>query len=60
MATKDELKKQIDLLPEDFIDTLYELLIRMEKSKQKKFKSFKLRSFNGDFDTKDIREQAYE
>ena len=60
MATKEQVKKQIDLLPEDLMDSLYELLLRMEKGKQKQFKDFKFRNFNGDFDTKNIREQAYE
>ena len=60
MVTKEQVKKQIDLLPGDLMDSIYELLLKMGEDKKKQFKGFKLRRFNGDFDTKNIREQAYE
>jgi hypothetical protein len=60
MATKEEVKKQIDLLPEDLLDKVYDLLLGLLKQKPKKIKNWKSRSFKGRFDKKDIRREAYE
>lgn len=60
MATKEEVKMQIDLLPDDLIDKVYELLLGLKKQKRKTLKNWKLRDFKGEFDNKDIRKEAYE
>lgn len=60
MATKKEVKKQIDLLPDDLMEDVYELLVRLSKHKRTTLEEWKLRDFKGAFDNKDVRKEAYE
>ncbi len=59
MSTREILKKEIDILPDNMIDELYSYLHReaVNVKEKKKIRSFKL---NGQFDNINIRKQAYE
>jgi len=59
MITKDQVKREIDNLPEDKMDEIYNFLhyIRTRRAIKKKVPSFRLK---GKFDDIDIRSQAYE
>ncbi len=58
MTTKEKLKEEIDCLPSNLVEEVYQFIssIKMEK-KTKRFHSFKLK---GQFDKIDIRKEAYE
>lgn len=49
MITKDRLKKEIDELPEDLLDRIYQFInsIKQDRQVKGKIRSFKL---NGQFD----------
>lgn len=59
MITKEKLKAEIDRLPENLLEEVYEFInsIRSIRPKERKLRSYKLR---GQFDKINIRERAYE
>lgn len=59
MITKEKLKAEIDRLPENLLEEVYEFInsIRSIRPKARKLRSYKLR---GQFDKINIRERAYE
>ena len=59
MITKEELKKQVDKLPENMLDEVYVLLKQIIGSK-KVGKGITRRNFNGKLDNTEIRKAAYE
>ena len=60
MVTREELKKEIDNLPENLLEELYTFLkktiIKMKAGKP----NFTIRNFKGQLDHTDIRKSAYE
>lgn len=58
MITKDQLKKEIDELPENLLDRVYQAinLIKRDQQAKDKVRSFRLK---GQFDNVNIREKAY-
>lgn len=58
MITKDKLKKEIDELPEELLDQIYQFInsIKQDRQVKGKIRSFKLK---GQFDDINIREKAY-
>ena len=59
MITKEELKKEVDKLPENMLEEVYSLLKRITRQ-QKESKQLTTRNFNGKLDHTDIRKAAYE
>jgi mRNA-degrading endonuclease YafQ of YafQ-DinJ toxin-antitoxin module len=59
MTTKGKLKKEIDELPQNLLDQVYQFInsIKEERPTKNRLRSFKLR---GQFDDVNIREKAYE
>lgn len=59
MVTKENLKKEIDKLPQDLLKQVYQFLHSMKgkTGKKNRIRSFKLK---GQFDDINIRENAYE
>lgn len=59
MATKERLKKEIDKLPQNLLDQVYQFINSMKEKKRtkKRTRSFKLK---GQFDDVNIREKAYD
>ena len=59
MITKEQVKQEIDQLPDDVMEQIYVFIcsIKPKKSFKKPIRSFKLK---GQFDKMDIRELAYE
>lgn len=60
MVTKEELKKEIDKLPESLLDEVYNLLKSLHVGTLIAKKEFKKRDFGGKFDEKNVRGEAYE
>lgn len=61
MITKEELKKEVDQLPENLLDEVHVLLKKMTlEEKRKKRQQFTIRDFKGRLDNVDIRDVAYE
>ncbi|MCL6583192.1 MAG: hypothetical protein K6U11_06075 [bacterium] len=58
MITKDQLKKEIEGLPEDLLDQIYQFIktIKRDDQGKAKIRSFKLK---GQFDNINIHEKAY-
>ena len=59
MDTKEKLIKEIDSLPDDIIEEVYQYLLQAKTKKPNK-KLLKTYSLKGRFDKSDIRSQAYE
>jgi hypothetical protein len=59
MITKEELKKEIDKLPESILNEVYSYLTQKVKPTQKKI-NLTPRNFGGKLDDKNLRELAYE
>jgi hypothetical protein len=57
MITKEQLKKEIDKVPENLLDEVYSSLKKIVYKRKKKITS---RDFHGKFDHSDIRKAAYE
>ena len=59
MTTKEKIKMNIDELPEDLLERVYEYIqsLRPKKPNKKQVRTFKLK---GQFDKLDIRRNAYE
>jgi hypothetical protein len=60
MITREQLKKEIDNLPDSLLEELYRLLKASILSKKSTGKVIKLRNFHGRLDHSDIRKEAYE
>jgi len=58
MVTKEELKKEVDRLPESLIEEVYALLKRIIQ--QRESQHITPRNFDGKLDHTDIRKAAYE
>lgn len=59
MITKEELKKEVDKLPDSLLDEVYILLKQVIRQK-KIARQLTIRDFNGKLDNTDIRKAAYE
>ncbi len=59
MITKEKVKKEIDKMPDDFIQEVYEVIRNIKTTKIRKGKLHTYR-LKGKFDNLDIRESAYE
>jgi len=59
MNSKDRVKEEIDQMPEELIEKVYQFItdIKKEQKEKRKLPSFNL---NGIFDHTDIRKSAYE
>jgi hypothetical protein len=59
MITKEKVKKEIDKMPDDLVQEVYEFIsnIITTKTRKGKLHTYKLK---GKFDNLDIRESAYE
>ena len=60
MITKEELKKEVDKLPENLLDEVYALLKELMKDDKQSAVQFKNRDFKGKLDQEDVRKIAYE
>ena len=60
MITKEEIKKQVDNLPESLLEEVYRLLKNMARPQNPKDVKWTVRDFKGKFDHTDIRSAAYE
>ncbi|MCW5910458.1 MAG: hypothetical protein KIT62_05260 [Cyclobacteriaceae bacterium] len=60
MVTKEELKKEVDKLPENLLETVYDLLKNLTLPPKKEDKKWTSRDFHGKLDQADIRPAAYE
>lgn len=59
MITKEELKSEVDKLPENLLDEVYAFLKRVIQQK-KNAQHLTTRNFKGKLDHSDIRRAAYE
>lgn len=59
MITKSRIKREIDRMPDDLLEKVYEYINRLTTTKKntRKFPTYKLK---GQFDNINIRERAYE
>ena len=59
MSTKEKIKKELDTLPDEILNQVYEFLHLLKSGKKKRhpIKSFRLK---GQFDNINIRKIAYE
>jgi hypothetical protein len=60
MITKEDIKKEVDRLPENLLEEVYVLLKRVVSKRKKKSVNLTLRDFKGTFDNIHIRSSAYE
>ena len=61
MPTKEEIKKEIDKMPDDLVNTVYQYIKEKEKQKEKtKNRNIKTYSLKGKYDNMNIRDKAYE
>lgn len=60
MVTKEELKKEVDKLPDNLLETVYTLLKNLTMPAKKEGKRWTDRDFHGKLDHADIRTAAYE
>ena len=59
MSTKEKIKKEIDSLPDDFLNKVYEYIYSIKATKKKRI-SVKVFHLKGKFDNKNTRQAAYE
>jgi hypothetical protein len=59
MITKEELKKEVDKLPDNLLDEVYRLLKNLSSNQAPSSKEWIVRNFNGKLDKMDIRSIAY-
>jgi ABC-type phosphate/phosphonate transport system substrate-binding protein len=59
MTTRDKLKKEIDKLPDDLVNKVYQFInnLRPQDKKPVKLQTYKLK---GQLDDVNVREKAYE
>jgi hypothetical protein len=61
MITKEELKNEVDKLPDNLLEEVHELLKRaMLQKKEKKPHVLSIRNFYGKLDAANVRSIAYE
>ncbi len=60
MITKEELKKEVDNLPESLLEEVYALLKEIIGRKKKTHGILTPRDFHGKLDNSNIRKAAYE
>ena len=60
MITKEEIKKEVDNLPESLLEEVYRLLKNMARPQSPKKAKLTVRDFKGKLDHTDIRSAAYE
>lgn len=60
MITKEELKKEVDKLPESHLEVAYRLLKSITSAQSKGDKKWTVRNFGGKFDAADICTAAYD
>ncbi|MGK7390748.1 MAG: hypothetical protein ACNS60_10360 [Candidatus Cyclobacteriaceae bacterium M2_1C_046] len=60
MATKEQIKEEIDKLPESLLDQVYLLLKKIRSSSESTGTTLTIRDFKGQLDKVDIRKNAYE
>lgn len=60
MITKEEIKKEVDKLPDSLLETVYKLLKSMALRRKTEKKVWTARDFHGKLDHTDIRGAAYE
>lgn len=60
MISKEEIKKEVDKLPENLLEEVYNLLKRIVKQQPKKSLKLTSRSFKGKLDSTIVRDIAYE
>lgn len=60
MTTREELKKEIDKMPEYLLEEAYMLLKKISQRKQPKAKKITVRDFHGKLDSVNVRNSAYE
>ncbi|MCE2997333.1 MAG: hypothetical protein ACK5RG_06515 [Cyclobacteriaceae bacterium] len=60
MITKEEIKKEVDKLPDNLLDEVYKLLRSLSAEQSLVPKQWTERNFKGKFDQLDIRSSAYE
>jgi hypothetical protein len=59
MITKEELKKEVDRLPENLLEEVYSLLKRLTQAKKTPL-PLTVRNFKGKLDHSDLRKSSYE
>ena len=59
MISKEELKKEVDRLPENLLDEVYAFLQEVTEQKSKTDRKITKRDFRGKLDSTDIRKSAY-
>lgn len=59
MTTKEKVKDEIDSMPEELLDQVYEFInaLKIKKERDKRIHTYRLK---GHFDNMNIRERAYE
>lgn len=60
MVTKEEIKKEVDKLPDNLLEIAYALLRNITGIKKSTNKNWTIRDFKGKLDKPDIRSAAYE
>ena len=60
MVTKEEIKKEVDKLPENMLDEVYKLLRSLSIDSSPVPRQWTVRNFKGKFDQLDVRNSAYE
>lgn len=60
MITKEEIKKEVDKLPDNLLETVYKLLKSMALRHKAEKKVWTTRDFHGKLDHTNIRSAAYE
>jgi hypothetical protein len=60
MITKEEIKKEVDRLPDSLLDQVYAFLKKIRIQKKSGGLKLSLRNFKGKLDNSDIRKAAYE
>lgn len=59
MVSKEEIKKEVDKLPENLLEEVYALLKQITRQKKKQ-QHLTIRDFKGALDHTSIRKTAYE
>lgn len=60
MVTKEEIKKEVDKLPENMLDEVYKLLRSLSIDNSPVRRQWTVRNFKGKFDQLNVRTSAYE
>jgi hypothetical protein len=60
MITKEQIKTEVDNLPESLLETVYMLLVRLRHQTANTMAGWTVRDFHGTLDDTDIRKSAHE